>query len=747
MKRSILLLICSFFFSLTNAQNIATGSWRIHLPYNDVLSLAETPVYIYVAAEKGLYSFHKKSGEVELFSKLDGFSDVEPILVRYQKQKDLVVIVYKNTNIDILKGTTVFNIPDILRKTILGIKEIYDINFDGNFMNLSCSFGVVQIDLDKFEVKDSYLNIGPGGTQLSINSFARYSDTFFVATNQGIFFAPSNGVNHSDFNSWKLLRTAAYSDKLRVYNGRLYAVVDSVLQYYKQGSWQYFRGNQKRFTSSIEINYDKLIVAQHGGIIKEDLSGAQDSIRENIINYAILDFEGSIWTGGNFTGLAKIDPQGNYSYVKPNGPARFTSHTMLYDGKQIWVSSGGTTGTWAPTFNNGGYYRYNGVTWTNRPDVPNINPMYDFTALAMNKSGNDVWLGSHGVGLLHLNNGRYVNHYSDSNSTLQRTQGGFVFVLGLGVDSKNNVWAANYEGEKPLSVRFADGTWKSFTMPNTHLGEMVIDKYDQKWMIVPRDNNYGICVFKENDPLANTFTVRLLDKNKGSGSLPSSEVNALAIDKDGEIWIGTDEGLAVIYNPGNVFKGGDEADAQRFIIDDGKDIGYLLGTEVINDIAVDGANRKWIASNNGVWLIEEDGSKVIRHFSTSNSPLLSNTVKSIGINGKSGEVFFGTEKGIISYRSDATEADDVHGKVTVFPNPVRENYNGPITINGLPADATVKITDIAGRLVYEMVADGGTAVWNGKGFNGKRPATGIYLIFTANKEDEDALVSKLLIVN
>jgi hypothetical protein len=172
-----------------------------------------------------------------------------------------------------------------------------------------------------------------------------------------------------------------------------------------------------------------------------------------------------------------------------------------------------------------------------------------------------------------------------------------------------------------------------------------------------------------------------------------------------------------------------------------------LGTEVINDIAVDGANRKWIASNNGVWLIEEDGSKVIRHFSTSNSPLLSNTVKSIGINGKSGEVFFGTEKGIISYRSDATEADDVHGKVTVFPNPVRENYNGPITINGLPADATVKITDIAGRLVYEMVADGGTAVWNGKGFNGKRPATGIYLIFTANKEDEDALVSKLLIVN
>ena len=231
MKKAILFLFSFVLSSVLFAQNIATGSWRIHLPYNDVLALAETPVYIYIAAEKGLYSFHKISGEVALFSKLDGFSDVEPILVRYQTQKDLVVIVYKNTNIDILKGQTVINIPDILRKTILGIKEIYDINLDGDFMNLSCSFGVVQIDLDKFEVKDSYLNIGPGGTQLSINSFERFNDTFFVASNQGIFYAPAFGVNHSDFNSWKLLRSASYSDKLRKYNNKMYAVVDSVLQY------------------------------------------------------------------------------------------------------------------------------------------------------------------------------------------------------------------------------------------------------------------------------------------------------------------------------------------------------------------------------------------------------------------------------------------------------------------------------------------------------------------------------------
>lgn len=747
MKRFLLILLLVVGAIHSIAQNIATGSWRIHLPYNDVISLAETPVYIYVSSEIGLYSFHKKSGEVQLFSKLDGFSDVEPVLLRYQSSGDALIVVYKNTNIDVIKGNRIINIPDILRKTILGVKEIYDIAIHGNLAYLSCSFGVVVIDLVNFEVKDSYVSIGPGGTQLSINALEIYRDSIFLAAEDGIYVAPLQGLNLSDFNSWKRMIPAKQTGKMRVWNQTLYLVVDSVLQKYNNGSLSYFRLNQSRHTSSIEVNYNTLIVAQHGGIIKEYPNGNQDSIRENIINYAIMDFEGSLWTGGNFSGLQKINPQGEYSYVKPNGPARFTSHTMLFDGKELWVSSGGTSNTWAPSFNNGGYYRYNGSQWINRPNHPQINTMYDFTALAMNKSGTEMWLGSHGVGVLHLVNGQFAHHFSDSNSTLQRTQGGFVFALGLGIDSKNNLWVANYEAESALSVRFANGQWKSFALPNTHVGEMVIDRADQKWMIVPRDNTYGICVFKENDPTGSTFKTRLLDKNKGSGNLPSAEVTALAIDKDGELWIGSEEGLAIMYNPTNIFKGGEESDAQRIIIDDGKDVGYLLGTEVINDIAIDGANRKWIVTNNGAWLIEEDGSKVLRHFTTSNSPLLSNTVKSVGINGKTGEVFFGTEKGIISYRSDATEGSDKHGKVTVFPNPVRETYSGPITINGLPENATVKITDVAGRMVYEMIAEGGTAVWHGRGFNGKRPSTGIYLIFTANDVDEDALVSKLLIVN
>lgn len=165
-------------------------------------------------------------------------------------------------------------------------------------------------------------------------------------------------------------------------------------------------------------------------------------------------------------------------------------------------------------------------------------------------------------------------------------------------------------------------------------------------------------------------------------------------------------------------------------------------------MCIDGANRKWVATNNGAFLIEKDGTSVLEHFTTENSPLPSNIIKSVGVNGVSGEVFFGTQNGLISYGGNATDAGDQHGdEVKIYPNPVYETYDGDITIQGLPDYATVKITDVSGRIIYETLSNGGIATWNGKMFNGKRPQTGIYLVISSNKEDKDSRVSKLLFVN
>jgi hypothetical protein len=193
---------------------------------------------------------------------------------------------------------------------------------------------------------------------------------------------------------------------------------------------------------------------------------------------------------------------------------------------------------------------------------------------------------------------------------------------------------------------------------------------------------------------------------------------------------------------------GSNFDAQKPGIVEGGFFYPLLENEKITCMVVDGSNRKWIGTEKGgVFLISADGSQQIQNFNIDNSPLLSNTIFSIAINSESGEVFIATDEGLVSYRGDATDGTDVYGKVYAFPNPVRPNYTGPIAIKGLLRDADVKITDIAGRIVYQTKANGGTAVWNGNDFNGERARTGVYLVFSTNSDGTQTNVTKIMLVN
>ncbi len=755
---SLLVFTCVFAVMSAAQKPIGIGQWRTHLPYNSVYSIAEAPGILYVASEASFYSFALNTGEIELFSKVDGFSDVEISKLAYYWEKDLLFIGYKNTNIDLLiNGKTIVNIPEVFRETIVGEKEINDVYFYKNIAYVSTSFGIIEVDIAKFEIKGDYRRIGPMGQQgkiTPVSSTCVLGGVIYATTPDGVVKADID-ANLSDANSWTLELASISSfggGKMIDYNGEVYATVDTILRVYDGNTWDYFNGLNQRLTASLDVNRNKLVVVQTNGIWLVDQNGNKSLYDLQYMNYATIDKSGYIWTGGNGTGLIVRDDVGETGYIQPNGPVSISSFAIRQFNGDMWVLGGGVTPTWSPAFNNSGVYRFaNGVWYNFRKDKPSLLAMRDFISMSTNEGTNEMFLGTHAFGLAHIKNGQVQAIYNENNSSLRKDLGGFVRCPGVALDEGNNLWVTNFNEDanlESLSVRKANGSWKKFTLPDGRAGKLIIDEDGQKWMTSPNNGGIGIMVFKELNGIDGKDTrSRILTTGERSGDLPSNRVNVLLLDEDGEIWVGTEEGLAIFYNPSNVFEGGLDADAQQIIIDDGKDIGYLLGTEVINDMALDGANRKWVATNTGVWLIEEDGSKVLKHFTIRNSPLLSNTVNCVGIDQKTGEVYFGTDKGIISYRGDATEAGEFHGDVVVFPNPVRENYHGVITITGLPRNATVKIADVAGRVVYEMVSDGGTAVWNGLSFSGERPATGVYLIFTANENDEDALVSKLLIVN
>jgi ligand-binding sensor domain-containing protein len=361
--------------------------------------------------------------------------------------------------------------------------------------------------------------------------------------------------------------------------------------------------------------------------------------------------------------------------------------------------------------------------------------------------------GSIGYGVVEFREGLLTAMYDETNSILQPVPGfghGYILVNGATFGPDGTFWISTSLTDNPVYRRTAQGQWESIVLnyggfgSDTRIGEILVTKDGDIWLLVQND---GILVFRET--AAGNFEERFFNVQNQRGDL-LDRVYSIAEDKDGNIWVGSNKGPVVFYDPFTIFEVSEITGYQPEIPrNDGTlFIDFLLSTEKINSISVDGANRKWLTTEkSGVYLVSEDGKKETYHFMEVNSPLLSDNVQTATINDKTGEVFFGTEKGIISFRGEATEGDDDFGNVYVFPNPVRENYNGDVTVTGLIKDASVKITDISGNLVFETKSLGGQAIWDGKNFSGDRVHTGVYLVFCSNKDGSKTRVTKLLFIH
>ncbi len=375
--------------------------------------------------------------------------------------------------------------------------------------------------------------------------------------------------------------------------------------------------------------------------------------------------------------------------------------------------------------------------------------------MASNTINDKKYTGSYFEGLVEVD-GDQLKLYNEKNSTLQLATGDptRVRVLGLSPDVEGNLWVTNALAmdDRPLSVLSPDGVWKSFNLDCnfTFLMDIVVDGAGYKWARLG-DDGAGLLLFDEGD-IENETDDQCQFFSAANSNLQNNDVTSLAADLDGDVWVGTTAGIVIFECGGNAFD--EECNGSRRIVvgDDGNP-GYLFETERIEAIAVDGANRKWIGTSSGVYLLSETGEDELLHFTAENSQLLDNTIYDIACNQETGEVFFATNKGIISYQGDAVEGDRTHEQTfEVFPNPVRPEYDGPITIRGFSRDATVKITDVSGKLVYETKALGGQVIWDGRDYNGRRANTGVYLIFATtnskfNFSDPSSAVAKVVLIN
>lgn len=766
-------IFCFFlFFAIyqTKAQDVAIGTWRVHLPYNDAIAVTEAGSKIYCASNNGLFYYDKDENEVVRLSKVTGLSDIGVSTIKYNSFVNILVIAYSNTNIDLIEGDRVINISDIKRKSIPGNKVINDIFFKDNLAYLACGFGIVVMDLSKKEIKDTYY-IGEGGSYIEVFDIDIRENSLFAATKDGVLEASLSDPNLANYTAWSdhtALPDGGNYNTMCNFNNKIYVNFSTgeccqgdTLYVYDGISWEkaVLQTYSNEMVNDIGTHNNQFVVCNYFAVDIFDIAGirvhraADGGVQSP--NEAIIDKDNYIWIADNNSGLIKNWNSWMYSLISPNGPKYSSVVDMKIDQSALYVASGGRTSSWGNLYNKQGFYSFIDGYWNtyDNAKIPELDTIWDITSLAIDPSNRThIYAGSWGRGMAEFDNGSLVNVYDETNSSLKSISSYYwVGVGGLAYDGGNNLWVTNSGVTDALSVKKQDGSWQSFNfsgyVSGGEIGNLIIDDFGQKWIILPRGG--GLMVFNDNNTISTTSDdqIKKLNNTEGQGALPSMEVVCFAKDLEGEIWVGTDAGVGVFYTPDAVFTNGN-FDAQRIFIEQDGHTQYLLETETVTAIAIDGANKKWIGTKNGgVFLTSADGTQQILNFNEDNSPLLSNSILGIAIDHETGEVFFGTEKGIISYKGTATLGGEEFENVYVYPNPVTSDYTGSIAVKGLVTNSNVKITDIAGNLIYETIAEGGQAIWTGKNFKGDKARTGVYLVFCSNDDGSKTYVTKLLFIN
>ncbi len=774
-KKHLLLLF--IFIGFLSFSQVKVGQWLDHLSYDYANSVAKVGPKVYVSNGAGLATYNEGDNSVEKLTKIQGLSDVGISLLRKNEHNDVLLVIYANTNIDvILPNNDIVNVSDIKRKIIPGKKFINEVYFNGDLAYISCGFGIVVFDTKKLEIKDTYY-LGNSSTNLEVYEVTRNDSAIFAATPAGIYYGNIN-ANLSFYQNWKSLNVGIaagpynsivnFSGKIIAnYSERLKSNVSMKDTLYEltPGGWVKYSLNVNYQTAENKKLYDysrfnKLLILDQFGWAEFDAAGNRLNYVTNYgFGYSdILDgyYENNnkFWLADKKYGLVKSGgaPWTENIKISINGPeSNFVNDIDIKDGMLVVapVFLGETFDSQYLSYKPNVYQ--DGEWKSLRSVIP--DSLKDINAVTIDPNDKDhIVFAAMGFGVVDVKSNQIQGVYKYGNTPLIGYNGGNdVRVTGVNFDKNSNIWVSITLGKKCVSVRKTDGTWTLLDFEQIvvqpTVSKIIFDDNDQAWIILAR--NGGLMVYKDGVGLSqpNTSNTKLLSAAVGNGKLPSNDIQSICKDKEGHIWVGTAKGIIVFYNPENVFTNANW-DGQQILIEQDGHVQILLENDAITALAVDGVNRKWVGTaSSGVYCFSSDGQTEIYHFTAESSPLYSNIIKDIVTDETTGDVFIATDKGIQSFRTSIIKGFDEYTKVHAFPNPIKPGYSGSVSITGLIDESDVKITDIYGNLVWSTKSQGGQIEWNLQTFKGVKAATGTYMIYCASASGDQYATAKLLIVN
>lgn len=776
-NRGVVLFLLMFLSVSLIAQDIAIGEWKAHLPFREGISVTQSEDKVYLAYEAQIAIVDKAELSIDRLNKVNGLSDINIRSIRYNRENSTLLVAYENGNIDLIKDGQIINIVDIKETLTYTDKAINHISFDGDYAYLSCNFGVVQINIVRNEIKGTF----PFSNPEKVNATAVLNGIIYAFTDEGVFEGDTT-LNLLDFSSWKKqdesnnLWSDTYSYSATLFQGKIYADIDDTLKIFENNRWENltvyewaggaFDTLSQFYNSSYEIKYlepdyneTAIVITWRGKTNPSRITSLASNGTYFIsynpeffanLNQVIADQNGRRWYVDEFRG-GFYQSAGTNSAISPNAPFDAGVQGLTVgENSQVWVASG-TIDNWTGVGDNSGTYLLNEGFWQqyNNSNYVELESVSDHIRVVNHPTNGKTYVGSFGDGIAEID-GENITIYKEGTSLQPDVLDPSKYkISGMSFDDNGNLWVSNYGADRPISVFKADGTWENYNAPSAfkRITDVVVDYNGYKWFATKSSGSgSGILVFDEGDlNIAGDERYAILTSD--NSELPNNDVISLAVDLDGEVWVGTSQGTMLFECTFDVFDGNCPG---RRVVTSANDFGdYLLKTQTINAILIDGANRKWFGTTAGIFVQSDDGEEEVLRLNVDNSPLYSNNVTTLAMDNETGEVYIGTDRGLISYKSDATQGTETHDETTIvaYPNPVRPDYDGPIAIRGLVEEANVKITDINGVLIYETRANGGQAIWDGKDYNGRKAATGVYLVFSSRRDGLDAMVTKILFIN
>lgn len=755
MMKLIYTIFLGLFIPLTLFSQNFSNQWTGHYSYTQIRDVSSDETKVYAAAENALLIYDTETNSTETLSTVEGLSGQSISAIHRSADFELTLIGYENGLIEIVKDneqdvTTLIDIRDKVTITP-DRKKINSFEENESEVLIATGFGIVELNLNRLEFGDTFL-IGPGGSQIEVTDTA-FFDGFIYATtpNNGLLRANGLSPNLVDFNEWNFIEGGIFKE-LEVVNGNLYV---------QQGESLVRRINGTNITTVLtvpniidymSVSSDAIMIGTVNAIQVYDVNfqriatiGISNPVQSMILGENIYI---GTQVNGIFRGIAQTNS--SLASITPAGPFRNDPFALQFANNELWVTYGDFDVFFNPfplkleginIFNSDQGWR--GI---NRGAIFNTSSLVN---VAVNPNNPEqVFVSSFQDGLLELNAEQATALYNSSNSGFETFVPGdeVIRLNGAAFNRDGNLWVVNSRVRRGLKL-FNPETKNVTGIDIT--GAIASPENDPGFskLVLDRSGNVffgsganGVVAYNPNDGIIRNISA-------GSGSSPGLEdVRALAVDQNNQLWIGTRGGLRVFFNTANVFEQSNPS-SSNIVIDDNGVPQELLFEQFISDIEVDGSNNKWIATgSSGVFHVSSDGQQTLAHYTTENSPLPTNTVQDIAIDGETGKVFFATTRGLIEFNGSATDPNENLENVEAYPNPVRPNYNGMVTVRGLTARANVKITDIEGNLVYEEVSQGGSIQWDTTAFGRHRVASGVYLILVTAEGADETQVAKLMII-